>query len=93
MPRDNVALEKFLAINRTFLQNADIATLLDCSVAKASYYRKRFLKQYESEVDYFTPLIPTTDFIEFYKIDLDRIRDNYKVFHEVKGDLLNAEKL
>ena len=32
--------------------------------------------------DFFQPMVRTTDFIHFYKIDIDRIRENFKVFNK-----------
>lgn len=93
MPKTDKALNKFAAINKTFLQNKDIAVLMDCSETKASYYRRMFLKQYEEEKDYFAQLVPTTEFIEFYNIDMNRIRDNYIVVHQILREEKEYAKL
>ena len=81
----DISESKFAAINKTFLQVKDIAVLLDCSLSKAGYYRKKFIKRNEEELDFFKPMVRTSDFITFYKIDVERIRENYKMFFEING--------
>lgn len=93
MLKKNIALKKFEAINKTFLQNKDIGVLMDCSESKATHYRRKFLKEYDTEKDFFTPMIPTTDFVEFYKIDLERIRDNFITIHQLLREVEVSAKL
>ena len=77
-----ISTEKFEAINRTFLELKHIGVLMDCSISKAAKYRKKFLAANRDDSDFFQPMVRTTDFIHFYKIDIDRIRENFKVFNK-----------
>ena len=91
MLKDHISVIKFNILNKMFLSNEDIGILMGCSISKASGYRKLFLKIYDDEPDFFEPRVRTSDFLKHYKIDVERIKDNYRVIHQLaKEERSNA---
>lgn len=86
---EKLIIEKFIVINKVFLDTKDIAVLLDCGVSKARVYRHEFLKSKNYKEDYFKSNVPTGDFVKYFKINLDIIRDNYKVVKQLGDKYVN----
>lgn len=75
-------VKKFEAIKKNFLTVEDIAVLMDCGKKKASDFRKHFIVKTNQTSDYFPNIIRTSEFLDFYRIDTNLIRDNYVVLHQ-----------
>lgn len=86
---EKLIIEKFIVINKVFLDTKDIAVLLDCGLNKANFYKKEFIKSKNYENDHFKYNVRTSDFVKHFKIDLDIIRDNYKVVKELGDKYVN----
>lgn len=86
-------IKKFKVINKTILTNNDIAVLMDCGLTKATKYRKKYITARKLKKDevHNSISIKASDFIDFYNIDINLIRDNYKVLSQIRGDL-NAKR-
>lgn len=78
---------KYEILTKTFLTLKDISVLMDCGLNKAGDYRKQYIKAKRLEKDYFNIMIPTSDFIKHFKIDVDMIRNNYELEQRIQGDL------
>lgn len=76
--------QKINILNKVFLSIKDISILLDCGPTKAKRYREKYITAKKIEKDYFDIVIPTVDFLKFYKIDVNLLRDNYKM---LKGEI------
>jgi len=81
-------INKFKVINKTILTNNDIAVLMDCGLSKAAKYRKKYITARKLKKDevHNTITIPASDFIEFYDIDINLIRENYVIWSQIRGD-------
>ncbi len=66
--------DKYKVLSKMFLTNKDICTLCDCGMARAIEYRKKFNDYLVVENIYDdTQKVNTESFIEFMKIDVNRI--------------------
>lgn len=78
---------KVKVLSKHNLTIKDISILMDCGLSKASNYRKRFIEKKKLKSDYFGITILTSEFVDFYKIDVDMIRDNYLLDKKLAGDV------
>lgn len=89
--------EKFRIINKTNLTVSDIAKLMDCGLTKASNYRRKFIirKGLVKDDVHISYDINTADFLEFYKIDVNLIRENFKLLYQMdnNGGLADAKRI
>lgn len=83
--------KKYELLTKHELTIKDIAILMDCGISKAAKYRNRFIKEKNIKSDYFGITILTSEFIDFYKIDVEMISDKYILEQQLNnGGGINA---
>lgn len=82
---ESLIINRFNIINKSFLTVKDIMVLMECSSTVATKYRTKFLNKYGSKDNFIQVRIPTSLFIEFYKLDVNMIRDNYVTIQKLRG--------
>lgn len=85
--------KKYELLTKHELTIKDIAILMDCGISKASKYRNKFIKDKKIKSDYFGITILTSEFIDFYKIDVDMINNKYILEQQLtNGGEVNATR-
>lgn len=83
-------IDKFKLLNKHDLTIKDISVLMDCGITKASRYRNKFIKDKKIKSDYFGIIILTNEFIEFYNINVDMIRENYLLLQQTTNKQIES---